>query len=538
MNFLLQRRWQTRWRQCAGILGLALVVAACAPDGAREEQNRRIFLGGVVADEPRAALAGQTVLEQGGTAADALTATFFALTATYPVAAGLGGGGTCVYFDGLTRTAESIEFLPHTPAGGGEIAIPGAVRGVAAIHSRFGRLRWAQVVLPAESLARLGHPASRSLVRRTGEYVARVPNAALSRLAGSGSVIAEGAKLEQPELATTLSQIRLRGAGDFYFGQTATAFIDGTAPFGGRITEEDLRSYLPQWKRVETINFASLALYTNAAQPPGGTVAAATWAMLTERDRYRVAPAEERSHLLAESSARAFTDVAAGASFSAFRAQNLLANYNPAQRVAPSAALDLGPWARAITDGSTGVVAVDREGSAVACAFSMGAPFGIGRAILPMGVYPAPSGPIDTESWLQSGNGFLAPLLIANPTTGELVFAGVGSNGPMGITGVVQAGLGAIVEGRSLAQAVSAPRLFSTGASAQTFIEPGYPDADRAELERRGHAIVPTQQGALVNAISCFGGLKLDPGSCELVTDPRGYGMAAGGLGGFVQIRR
>lgn len=491
-----------------------------------------------MADEPRAALAGQTVLEQGGTAADALTATFFALTATYPVAAGLGGGGTCVYYDGLTRTAEAIEFLPHAPAAGGEIAVPGAVRGVAAIHSRFGRLRWAQVVLPGESLARLGHPASRALVRRTGEYVSRVPNAALSRLAGSGAVIAEGAKLEQPELATTLSQIRLRGAGDFYFGATATAFIDGTAPFGGKLTEQDLRNYLPQWKRAEAVSFARLALYTNPSPPAGGSVAAATWAMLVERDRYRATPVPERSHLLAEASSQAFAEVAAGNAFSAFRAQNLLAGYNPSQRVAPPASVDLGPWSRAITDGSTGVVAVDRDGSAVACAFSMGSPFGIGRAVLPMGVYPAASNPLGVESWLQTGNGFLAPILITNPTNGELVFAGTGTNGPMGITAVVQASMGAVIEGRSLVQAIAAPRLFSTGSSTQTFVEPGFPDTERAELEQRGHALVPTQQGALVNAISCFGGLTLDPGTCEFVTDPRGFGMAAGGLGGFIQVRR
>jgi len=74
------------------------------------------FAGAIVADEPTAALAARNILERGGNAADAATALYFALSVTYPAAAGLGGGGVCLARAGDKSTVESISFLARVPS--------------------------------------------------------------------------------------------------------------------------------------------------------------------------------------------------------------------------------------------------------------------------------------------------------------------------------------------------------------------------------------------------------------------------------------
>src|SRR5262249_56644104 len=127
-----------RW----GVLGLLLLAACHSSAGLTGRTGS--FTGAVVADEPRAVTVARDVLVHGGTVADAAVALYFTLAVTLPSEAGLGGGGICIIHQANEKRTEVLDFLPHAAAAGG-VAVPSNVRGMAALHARYGRTRWEEL---------------------------------------------------------------------------------------------------------------------------------------------------------------------------------------------------------------------------------------------------------------------------------------------------------------------------------------------------------------------------------------------------------
>ena len=251
-----------------------------------------VDFGGVVSDEPRSALIGRDILSSGGNAVDAVVATYFALSVTYPGAASLGGGGMCVVFRGGEETVATIDFRPQVYAKDGRAAmIPGAVRGMFALHARYGRLQWEALLLPAERLARFGNPVSRAFARRLAKVPPRKLTDTVARrlFAPSGKMIGEGEVLSQFELSASLSRIRLKGPGDFYAGNFAkTLTRDLAAASGVDVPVSALRDYRPKWLETEKVDVGKNELHL-----PGNAVgarAAALWRGTAAGDRAGQAP--------------------------------------------------------------------------------------------------------------------------------------------------------------------------------------------------------------------------------------------------------
>ncbi len=290
------------------------------------------FLGGVAADEPRAALIGRDVLSGGGNAADAAVAMALAMSVTLPSRAGLGGGGVCIAYDPDTDgpgkgVPDVVTFTPAAVRGDGNrpAGAPMLARGLFALHARYGHLPFEQLISRAEQLARFGTPLSRAFARDIA-----VVAAPLSADPGTAPFfgpnhqpLAEGANLQQPDLAATLATLRVQGVGDLYQGNLAKRIVAASPGLGAGLTADLLRKSLP---RIVAPNLSELG-----------------------RDELAVPATEAGAAVVA--------DVAA------------LANL-------PGDHGDAGA-----RPASAGLVALDRDGKSVTCALSMGNLFGTGRVV-------------------------------------------------------------------------------------------------------------------------------------------------------------
>ncbi len=386
----------------------------------------------VAADEPRAAMVGRDILSAGGTAADAAVAMAFALTVTLPSQAGLAAGGACMIYDHDKNKVETLDFVPSNPL------IPGLPRGMYALSTKYGRLRWEQLVAPAEGMARLGTPVSRAFAQQIVPVAGSLLADAQARriyAKADGRPVGEGDILVQPDLGGTLGRLRIQGAGVFYVGPWAERLVSSVTAAGGSLTSDELRRFLPQWKAPVALPSGGDTLYL-AASPAAGPEEAGLW------DGHAAAPAS-----------------------------------------ATAASGEGKP--------GTGLVAVDANGSAVACSIGLGGDFGA-RRILPDNGITLPV--VATGGKPLSGFG---PLLALDTGRHEIRYAAAAGGGLTAPAAMVRAARSALTDGGSLAKALAA------GAAA----------APGADLSVR------------VNAVECASGGPV-PERCHAATDPRGFGLA------------
>jgi gamma-glutamyltranspeptidase/glutathione hydrolase len=448
---------------------MSFVLSACSSDPTPEEGTLgfvRGFLGGVVADEPRAATVGRDVLSAGGSAVDAAVAVFFTMAVTRPSVAGLGSSGQCIVYNDDAKRVEALDFT--APNG-----VASAPRAMFALHAKYGRLRWEQLVSPGESLARFGFPVSRGFARdlaAASTTIAQSPDLARLYRQPDGSLPGEGAFFQELDLATTLGLLR-RAPGDFYAGAFARQYAAAAQSKGLAVTTEAMRAYAPQW--LDTIKVDDGLLTTHFAQNAAGAYAARLWTALVAKDAYDDAPDNAKMTTVANVAMQALPQG--------------LVQYPPGRPPA----------------GASFVVA-DRYSATVACAYSMGRPFGTGTVIPGTGIVPA--APMSGGEELA-----LSPMLAINSHVNKMFFAAAASGGAAASTAMIETALGVLVDHEPLAKALAAPR-----------VHPVAPGTIASE---------PQVSLGFVNGFNCPNGL-ISPGGekpeaiCEVATDRRGFGLA------------
>ncbi|HWP64562.1 MAG TPA: gamma-glutamyltransferase family protein, partial [Candidatus Limnocylindria bacterium] len=476
------RRWP---RLLAVALLLVLPRPLCAARGA-------------VATEHRAAAeAGAAVLAWGGSAVDTAIATAAAVCVVHPSSCGVGGGGfALVWHAGQAHALDFRETAPNAlrPAlfldggrpqpqrsreGGLAVGVPGEVAGWVALHERFGRLPLATVLAPAIRLARDGFalgdsPHLARQVARAAPLLRADPGLA-SVFLDRGRVPAADFVVRQTDLARLLERVARERRAAFYEGATPAAIAEAVRRRGGVMRADDVRRYLPVWRRPVSMRHAGRTVVT--FPPPGsGAVVLAVLGIVGDEALDGGVPPE----LLAGALARGFADRARWFGDPAFTTVPLAAMLAPGRLARLRGEIVAGAGAPAdvpaMRDAGTAHVSVlTADGDAVALTTTINTAFGAGVMVPGTGiilnnemddfvvvpgvanVYGLGGGTPNVVAPRKRPQSSMAPTIVVRDGRAELAVGA--SGGPFIISATAQVLLQVLNGARAVPDAVTAPRL-------------------------------------------------------------------------------
>ncbi|HCU99820.1 MAG: hypothetical protein CL897_05465 [Dehalococcoidia bacterium] len=332
----------------------------------------------VIADHPLAAAAGQRILHDGGSAADAAVAMAAVLTVVQPHMSQLGGDSFAMVYDATSNTVQALNSSGSSPrsassqeyrekggipdTGALAVTVPGCVAGWGELHNRHGKLPWARVLEDSQLIARKGFPSSRGLTQAVAIGRRRVYPAGLFKET-FGHVAGEGGQIVvQPNLAQTLEMLANEGPASFYEGEIAKDCLTTLNKLGAAFTPEDWIAP-SEWVPPLKVGFENHLIHT---QPPPSR------GLVTLLALKRLARTEGDICSQIESLREAFAAVdqeAGDPRITGFNAEAFLTSGRTTDRIHPGSS----------TDGdTTALVAIDSKGNAVSLIQSVFSAWGSG----------------------------------------------------------------------------------------------------------------------------------------------------------------
>jgi gamma-glutamyltranspeptidase / glutathione hydrolase len=292
-----------------------------------------VFARNVVStSHPLAAQAGLRVMQRGGNAVDAAIATAAVMTLVEPCSNGLGSDAFCIVWDGQQlhglnasgcapqgwtpeyfRNKYGVDAKTPPKRGWDSVTVPGAVAGWVALHGRFGKLPFADLMAPAIEVAERGY-AVPVIVQQKWQNAAALteiteqPGFAKAFLP-HGRAPHVGERFALAEAARTLRLIALSSGEEFYLGEIAAAAAAHAKAHGGVMTAADFANFEVEWVTPISRDYRGHTLHEI---PPNGQGIAALIA-LGILDKFDVAslPVDgvASQHLQIEAMKLAFADV-------------------------------------------------------------------------------------------------------------------------------------------------------------------------------------------------------------------------------------
>lgn len=271
--FSLKNTWFAALLAFFSSLAMA-VEEDLAPESATGlEANQSVYANQamVVTAHPLATEAGISVLDQGGSAADAAVAIQAMLTLVEPQSSGIGGGAFMLYWDNQSQQLKAYDGREMAPAavnhqlfyrdgkpmkwhdalvGGRSVGAPGVLRMLEQAHQQQGKLPWSALFDSAIGQATAGFqvtPRLHKLIRSgINPGLNRYPEAREYFYTASGEPLPVGFLRKNPALAQSLALIAEQGADGFYTGPLAQALstkVQSIADNPGLLTTTDLANY-------------------------------------------------------------------------------------------------------------------------------------------------------------------------------------------------------------------------------------------------------------------------------------------------------
>lgn len=303
----------------------------------------------VATANPLATQAACRVLQDGGTAIDAVVAAQAVLGLVEPQSSGVGGGGFLLYYDARSgslqaydgretapaaatenylrwiSTTDRTEPRPDPRSSGRSIGVPGVVRMLADAHAEHGRTPWRDLFNPAITLADNGFQISPRLaaaIAKDAAHLALDPPSAEYLLNPDRSPKAVKTVLTNPAYAKTLGAIASDPA-SFYTGAIAEDIVEATADTAagrtpGAMTTADLAGYRAKIREPLCIGYRDKQICGVPPPSAGGIAVAQILGVLAHFDMAQHRPTDvdpnggrptvQGVHLVAEAERLAYAD--------------------------------------------------------------------------------------------------------------------------------------------------------------------------------------------------------------------------------------
>lgn len=499
----------------------------------------------VAAANPLATDAGYQILKAGGSAIDAAIAVQMVLSLVEPQSSGIGGGAFLLHYNG--KAVEAFDGRETAPAaadeklfigadgkpmafyegvvGGRSVGVPGTVSMLELAHKQYGKLSWAQLFVPAITLAEGGFKVSARLnaLLKTEQHLKKDPVAAAYFYKANGEALEAGFTLRNQPLADVLKNIATSGSKGLLEGEVAQAIVSKVQSHPsnpGKLSLADMAGY--QAKKREPIchDYTARARdYRICGMPPpsSGAIAigqilgilnntsAATLPLQTDvglmggtSGSTGAAPSAEWLHLYTEASRLAFADRAQylgdpdfvqppGGNWMSLLAPDYLAERAKLIQQQPggqsmktakpgvpgTVKTAYGPMREQPEYGTSHISIVDRYGNAIAMTTTIEDAFGarqmVNGFLLNNELTDFSYAPTDAEgrpvaNRVQAGKrprSSMAPTLVFDKATGQLVMSGGSPGGALIIHYTAKTLYGVLNWGLNAQQAIDLPNFGS-----------------------------------------------------------------------------